>query len=109
MGYAFNSAKSQLDKRTLGGFFPSPIGVELTEEAKALLDDASLELGLPIYEGDSTTAYGLEVNGHEAGHVRGAGKTWYYIDLAGARSAENYRTRKLSSNALAIHFLLPLI
>jgi len=109
MGYAFNSAKSRLDKRTLGGFFPSPISVELTENAESLLDDASLELGLPIHEVDRTTSYGLEVNGHDAGYVRGAGKSWHFIDLAGTRSSEDYRTRKLSSNALAIHFLLPRI
>ena len=105
MGYAFNSAKSQLDKRTLGGFFPAPIGVPLTDDAAAVLDEAILELGLPVYEGDHTTAYSLEVDGKEAGMVRGSGHSWYFIDLTGKRSEKTYRSRRLSSNALAIHFL----
>jgi hypothetical protein len=102
MGYAFNSAKSQLDKRTLGGFFPAPIGIPMTEDTAAILEDSILELGLPVYEGDRTTAYALEVDGKEVGTVRGSGHSWYFIDLAGKRSEKTYRSRKLSSNALAL-------
>jgi len=102
MSYAFISAKSQLDKRTLGGTLASPIPVEPSGDAAGPLADSFLELGLPTREIDGSTSYGLEVNGEEVGLVRGAGRSWHFVDQSGARSAEDYRSRKLASSALAV-------
>jgi hypothetical protein len=105
MSYAFNSAKSQLDKRTLGGVFPAPIDVPVTEGSPASLQDSLLELGLPTHESDKTTSYSLEVDGDTAGRVRGRGNSWHFISNAGVRSYEAHRSRKLAANALAAYFL----
>jgi len=105
MGYAFNSKERQLDKRTLGGFFPSPIEIAPTSDSSQAVYESNLELGLPTYESDHTTSYVLEVDGDDAGIVRGRGSSWYYINRDGERSEKNYRSRKLASNALAEHFL----